>query len=345
MISIFYSRNRHVFTFDSLKEKKVRDVIEQVVEQDKRERAVLTCEGKPIASETAMETLFEESAVFLVTLPKDQIPEVLTKPIEKKALEEVGKMINGYAKLYDKRLISGAVQDVIAHDFLGILFKTYPELLYVPSKVNAFRDSRILITMLFEEPDKSFSKMKEKIPLFLGFKTLLTLMKNPMSKQLNPLELFSNLAQMAGEEQEAALPVGGSRVAPVALSATDDGAGPSVSPAPNRASDPAGNPVTREMLTEAIAFAMNSINPGANPPVNPLFGAIPVPIDDEMGGDEQEEEGRDNIENYRVIFRSQLERLVEFGFDDEEENIRALLASGGDLDFALNIIIAARESN
>lgn len=81
--------------------------------------------------------------------------------------------------------------------------------------------------------------------------------------------------------------------------------------------------------------------PGAPPANNPP----PPPPPAQIAMPRQPERGNEMFQNAQQNFAAQLQQMHEFGFRNDEENIQALLLTNGDVQQALEIVIAMKESN
>ena len=80
--------------------------------------------------------------------------------------------------------------------------------------------------------------------------------------------------------------------------------------------------------------------PGAPPANNP-----PPPPAAQVAMPRPPERGTEMFQNAHQNFAAQLQQMHEFGFRNDEENIQALLLTNGDVQQALEIVIAMKESN
>ncbi|KAH7727816.1 ubiquitin domain-containing protein DSK2 [Aphelenchoides avenae] len=103
---------------------------------------------------------------------------------------------------------------------------------------------------------------------------------------------------------------------------------PRLPPLAPRVPGAAGAPaITPEMLQQALAAAFN---PNANVPAAPAVQPPPQPV-------------TPNYDELRQRFAAELTTLHEFGFTDDEENLRALQACEGNVERALELVISMRE--
>uniref|UniRef100_A0A915M969 UBA domain-containing protein n=1 Tax=Meloidogyne javanica TaxID=6303 RepID=A0A915M969_MELJA len=90
--------------------------------------------------------------------------------------------------------------------------------------------------------------------------------------------------------------------------------------------------ITQQMLSQAFAVALGET-------------AQPASNSQQSSSTQQTSTSQNDGENNnpRANFATQLQQMHEFGFTDDNENIQALLLTNGDVEQALQIIIAMRE--
>ncbi|XGW20263.1 hypothetical protein V3C99_003797 [Haemonchus contortus] len=317
MVKVYYGRECTTYTLDRLNSLTARDVIKEVTKSEP-DRSVLSHTGRFLPLDMQLSSHNFRETDTLRVLQEGGTP-MVNQPCDDSLLRECDRLFDYLQKEESGYMHMRLMAEVVEPEFLSKIMKQFPDLRSDPVACHILQDYYIIKGMVTlpsdEEGIAKLRKFHAQHPALLP--------------AINSL-LKKHAQRGRGSSQRTP------RV-------QADGS-------PSPAEPPQ---ITQEMLRQAMAIAFGGAMPGgsgrsgtsttsrpaslvATPPPAPAAPAAPAASEPNPGPS-------DHILQLRSRFASQLVQLNEFGFTDEAANLSVLESSDGNVEVALDLLIAMRE--
>ncbi|RCN45920.1 UBA/TS-N domain protein [Ancylostoma caninum] len=318
MVKVYFGREVSTYPLDELKSLTARDVIKKIVQKD-ADRSVLSHTGRFIAPDELLSNHNIRENDILRILQNDGEPK-MNKPCDSGMLRECDRLFDYVQKEESGYMHLRLIADVTMPDYLKIFMDMFPELRKDPIACHILNDYYVLKAMVTlpgdEESLEKLRKFHSQHPVLLP--------------AINWL-LKKNAQRGRGSSQRTP------RVQ------ADESPSPAEPPQ-----------ITQEMLRQAMALAFGGAVPSGSGrsgtsttsrPASSVPTPPPVPIPVPVAAPEPPPNPgpSDHILQLRSRFASQLVQLNEFGFTDEAANLSVLESTDGNVEVALDLLIAMRE--
>ncbi|ETN75484.1 UBA/TS-N domain protein [Necator americanus] len=317
MVKVYFGREVSEYTLDELKSLTARDVIKSIVHKD-LDRSVLSHAGRFLTPDELLSSHNIHENDILRILQNDGELKV-NKPCDNTLLRECDRLFDFVQKEESGYMHLRLIADVTMPDYLKIFMDMFPELRKDPIACHILNDYYVLKAMVTLPSDE---ESLDKLRKFHAQHPVLLPAINWLLKK--------NAQRGRGSSQRTP------RVH------ADESPSPAEPPQ-----------ITQEMLRQAMALAFGGTVPtgsgrsGASTSSRPASSVPtppPVPIPVPVVASESPNPGASgHILQLRSRFASQLVQLNEFGFTDEAANLSVLESTDGNVEVALDLLIAMRE--
>ncbi|KAK6050070.1 UBA/TS-N domain protein [Cooperia oncophora] len=315
MVKVYHGKEFTTYSLDRLNSLTAKDVIREVTKSDS-DRSVLSYTGRFLPSDTQMSSHNLRESDVLRILQGGGAPK-LNQPCDDSLLRECDRLFDYLQKEESGYMHMRLMAEVVEPEFLSKIMKQFPDLRNDPLACHILHDYYIFKSMVTlpndEEGLAKLRKFHSEHPALLP--AINWLLKKHAQKGRGSTQ---RTPRVQADQ----------------------------SPAP--AEPPQ---ITQEMLRQAMAIAFGGAMPGGSggsgssassrpaslvptPPPAPAAAPAPEP----NSGPSYE-----HILQLRSRFATQLVQLNEFGFTDEAANLSVLESTDGNVEVALDLLIAMRE--
>ncbi|KAJ1362750.1 hypothetical protein KIN20_022416 [Parelaphostrongylus tenuis] len=315
MVKVYIGRDFSEYTLDELNSLSVRDLVKKMAKED-AERSVLSLTGRFLPMDTPLSSHNIRESDTLRIFQTCVLPKV-TQTCDDAMLRECDRLFDYLQKEESGYMHMRLMAEVVEPEFLSKIMKQFPELRNDPVACHVLNDYYIFKAMVTLPNDE---EALEKLRKFhCEHPTLLPAINWLLRKHA---QKGRGSSQRTPRIQH------------------DDSPSPMEPPQ-----------ITQEMLRQAMAIAFGgaapagSLRTGTSNPSHPSSSistpppaAISVPV-----SESNPSAPSDHIYQLRARFASQLVQLNEFGFTDEAANLSVLESTDGNVEVALDLLIAMRE--